>query len=147
MFARRDPAIADPLDPGFGALEHVCHDQGGEFVPATLWWANDMVPFLAQWFQRSPLTEHATEGFTAMKLAISSAVAARNNYDNHKGQLYTEAVDADSEYARALRRDELALNVPPCEKRSIKTSHTWHRPHRLGNVLLLKKFQKGKERG
>jgi len=91
--------------------------------------------------------EHATEGFTAMKLAISSAVAARNNYDNHKGQLYTEAVDADSEYARALRRDELALNVPPCEKRSIKTSHTWHRPHRLGNVLLLKKFQKGKERG
>ena len=41
--------------------------------------------------------EHATEGFTAMKLAISSAVAARNNYDNHKGQLYTEAVDADSE--------------------------------------------------
>lgn len=59
----------------------------------------------------------------------------------------SEAVDADSKYARALRRDELALNDPPCEKRSIKTSHACHRPHRLGNVLLLKKFQKGKERG
>ena len=128
----------------FGAPEHVCHDQGGEFelafislleemaVPTTV--TGSHAPWQLSVGERhgailgtmvSAITaEHTTEGFTAMKLVLSSAVAAKNMTVTRDGftpnqrlfgaevkfpsltedsakPSFAEALDSESEYARA----------------------------------------------
>ena len=128
----------------FGAPEHIHHDQGGEFELAFVSLLEDMAipttvtgshaPWQLSVGERhgailgtmvSAITaEHATEGFTAMKLVLSSAVAAKNMTVTRDGftpnqrlfgaevkfpslteenvkPSFAEALDAESEYARA----------------------------------------------
>ena len=130
----------------FGVPEHITHDQGGEFelsfiqlleemaVPSTVTGAHAgwqlsvgerHVSILGNMIT-AITTEHNSEGFSAMKLVISSAVAAKNMTVTKDGftpnqRLYgaeikfpsltedtakptfAEALDAESEYARAHR--------------------------------------------
>ena len=130
----------------FGVPEHITHDQGGEFelsfiqlleemaVPSTVTGAHAGWQLSVGERHGSILgnmisaitAEHNSEGFNAMKLVISSAVAAKNmtvtkdgftpnqrlygseikfpslTEDNAKPS-FAEALDAESEYARAHR--------------------------------------------
>eukprot|EP00435_Cladocopium_sp_Y103_P057834 s201_g20.t1 len=128
----------------FGVPQHLCHDQGGEFelafialleqmaIPTTV--TGSHAPWQLSVGERhgailgtmiSAITaEHATEGFSGMKLVVACATAAKNGTvtrdgftpnqrlfgaevkfpslteDNAKPS-FAEALDSESEYARA----------------------------------------------